>query len=239
MNKNFRTALATAVIGLGPLLVMPIASASVVGTLQLNGGAVTVGAASLVWNGTAFVNGAGTTLTYGAGLPIPNGDAVTLMNLPPASLPLDHFMTFAGIPSLDFILGAVGPGSSNLDCSSSPCSVFLNSPLILSARPNGTEVDLAVGGTATDGTVPISNWFGEFSETVTSLPSQTLGTIITPLMIQQYFQQNPNATLTTTYSGTFVATLTNIVPEPSSITMFLLGGGLIAIALARRPRRVR
>jgi hypothetical protein len=238
VNKNFRTALATAVIGLGPLLVMPIASASVVGTLQLNGGGVTVGVSSLVWNGTATVNSA-TTLTYGSGTLVPGGDAVTLMNLPPASLPLDHFMSFAGIPSLDFILGSVGPGSANTSCATDPCSVFAGSPLILRTAPSGTEVDLAVGGTATDGTVPVSNWFGEFSETVTALPSQPLGTIITPLMIQQYFQANPNATITTTYSGTFVATLTSIVPEPSSITMFLLGGGLIAIALARRPRRVR
>jgi len=238
VNKNFRTALATAVIGLGSLLVMPTASASVVGSLQLNGGSVTVGVSTLVWNGTATVNAA-TNLTYDGGTPVPAGDAVTLMNLPPASLPLDHFMSFAGIPSLDFILASIGPGSSNVACATSPCSVFAGSPLILRTTPNGTEVDLSVGGTATDGTVPVSNWFGVFSETVTSLPDEPLGTIITPLMVQTYFQNHPTSTLTTTYSGTFVATLTSIVPEPSSVTMFLLGGGLIAIALARRPRRVR
>jgi hypothetical protein len=230
------------------LLFSTVASASVMGSLALDGGGVTVSATNLVWVGFATVNGIATNLTYGAGTPVTNGTDVTLQNLPGSlpGTPINDFMTFAGIASLDFTLDVVGPGSSNTNCSAAgllandgECSAFPGSPLILSQATNGTVVDLGVSGTASDGTSPISMWNGEFSETIT-----TLGNISdpTPLQIQQYFITNgaPNSnTISSTYSGTFTATIESAVPEPSSLTMMLMGSVLILFAVSRRPKHFR
>jgi hypothetical protein len=217
------------------MLSISTASATVVGALLLDGGSVTVGAASLHWNDFATVNNT-STITYDGGTPVPTGptSTVTLLDLP-QGLPLANFMTFTLVPTLHFTLTTIAPGSSNTNCAAPPCSVFAGSPIILTQGGGGTVVDLGVSGTATDGTTPLSRWIGEFSATITTLPGIAPGSLITPAEVQAFFA-TPGATIRSTYSGTFVAT---IIPEPSSITMFLLGGALIAIALARRPNRVR
>ncbi len=232
--------LATIGLACGLSLSVQTASATVMGSLQLDGGSVTVSDQMLTWNGFATVNSA-TTLTYGAGQTIPSGDDVTLKNLPGSlPIPIDMFMAFSGIPMLDFTLDVAGPGSSNTDCSATglaanggECSVFLGSPIVLDQKVGGTVANLAVSGTVSDGT-STANWFGEFSETITSLPGST--GVITPAEIQAFFGGPNNlnsASLTTTFSGTFVATIT---PEPSTITMSLLGGGLLLVALSFRRR---
>ena len=74
-------------------------------------------------------------------------------------------------------------------------------------------------------------------ETITLLPG--FSGVITPLDIQEYFggPTSPNAAkITSTYSGTFVATLTSTVPEPSTLTMALTGAGLMLLAVTRRRK---
>lgn len=234
MNRIFRNILTVASLSCGAFMLMPLASADVIGSLQLNGGSVTVFSDHLVWSGSAVV-GVSDSLTYDSGTALAIGSNVTLQNLPPVSLPLNDFMTFAASPTLFFNLTAILPGSANTNCGAPPCSVFAGSPIVLTAGSGGTIVDLGLAGTAVDSTGHISNWIGEFSETITSL--QGSSGVITPLEIASFFLANPStASITSTYSGTFFAT---IVPEPSSWMMFLLGGGLIALALARRPKHVR
>jgi len=229
------------VLGCG-LFTAGTASASVVGGLQLNGGSATVTATTLTWNGFAIVNAA-STLTYGASHTlVPAGTDVTLSNLPGSlPTPIDDFMTFSGIPTLDFVLDVAGPGSTNTDCSvaglaahNGQCSAFAGSPIVLSQGVTGTVAALGVSGIAKDGTSPDANWFGLFSQTITQLSGSS--GVITPAEIQAFFggPSSPNSnSLVSTYSGTFVA---SIVPEPSTVTMTVMGGGLILVALARRRR---
>ena len=144
------------------------------------------------------------------------------------------FMSFTLAPTLFFDLSSIGPGSSNTNCAAPPCSVFAGSPIILTQGSGGTVVDLGLSGTTDDGTGSHSQWVGEFSTTITSLVGIAMGDIITPLEIQDYFLNNANASITSTYSGTFVATIT---PEPSSAALLLCGAGLIGLALVRRSNR--
>jgi hypothetical protein len=252
MKRNFSSGLTTlAVLGCGLCFSTERASASVMGALDLDGGSVTVSATNLIWSGFAIVNGI-STLTYGpSNTLVPGGTDVTLQNLPGSlPTPINDFMSFAGIPSLDFTLDMAGPGSSNTDCSAAglfthggQCSAFNGVPLILSQATNGTLVALGVSGIVSDGTSPISTWTGEFSETITSLTISPGVVIIspTPLQIQQYFggPGAPNSnTISSTYSGTFVATIqpTTTTPEPSSTSMVLMGSGLVLVALRRRRK---
>jgi len=244
MKKNFFSGFTTlAVLACGLLFSTERASASVSGALDLDGGSVTVSATSLTWQGFAIVNGI-STLTYDGGTLVPGGTDVTLKNLPGTlPIPIDMFMTFVGIPSLDFTLQTAGPGSSNTDCSAAglfshggDCSAFAGVPIVLSQATNGTLVALGVSGIVTDGTTPISTWTGEFSETITSL-----GNIIspTPLQVQQFFGgpgAPNNNTLNSTYSGTFVVRIAN-TPEPSTMGMVLMGSGLVLVAALRRRRK--
>jgi len=244
MKKSFSGVIATAaVVGCGLFFSTGTASAEVVGLLVLNGGQVTVNATTLSWVGTAITAGS-TTLTYGAGIPVGSPVNVTLLGLP-AATPLDSFMTFQGIPGLDFTLDVIGPGSGNTDCSaagllanSGDCSAFAGSPIVLSQAGTDVEASLALSGTASDGTLPGSTWAGAFDETVNAAQIGLTGTL-TPALLQAYFggPSSPNSnSITTSYSGTFSAVV-SAVPEPTTIGMSLLGGSLILLAGIRRRRR--
>lgn len=250
MRKNVTKGLATlGVLGCG-LYFSGTASAEVIGTFGLNGGTVTVSATSLTWVGTASV--VNSALGYGAGglTMVPNGDAVTLAPLPGSlPIPVNDFMTFNGTP-LDFILDVAGPGSTNTDCSTGglathggQCSAFAGAPLVLSsAIGGGTLVSLNVSGTVTDGSGTTSIWQGLFDETI--IQFNDMGTVIndpTPAQIQAYFggPSSPNGnTINEPYSGTFFAQVT-ATPEPSSLTMMLMGAGLLATAFGLRRKYSR
>jgi hypothetical protein len=243
MRMNVTKGLATlGVLGCG-LYLSGTASAEVIGTFGLNGGTVTVSPTNLTWIGPATVAN-GSNLGYGAGgaTIVATGTDVTLGNLPGSlPTPIDPFMTFAGTP-LDFVLDVAGPGSSNLDCSPTglsthggQCSAFLGNPIVLSqAIGGGTLVALNVSGTVTDGSGVTSIWQGLFDETIVDL-GNTFDP--TPAQIQAYFS-TPGAVITEPYSGTFVVTVIP-APEPSSLTMMLMGAGLLATAFGLRRKYSR
>lgn len=232
--------LATVATTCGFFLMAPATWADVVGNLELDAGSnsVTVSATTLVWNGTAIVAG-GSSAMYGLtdSTLITPGTVVDLTNLPPASLPDSGFMT---IPTdgINYTLTVIGPGSSNTNCSAGPCSVFAGNPIILTAASNGTTATLNLSGTVSDGHSS-DNWAGFFDQTITFLPGEAGfngGNPVnnpTPLQVQEYFQANPAATLTEGYDGSATVSVVG-TPEPSTIGMMFLGGGLILAGLRRR-----
>lgn len=228
----------------------PSASAGVIGTLFTgSSGLVTVTTTSITWNtdpgsiSPGTWNGEvanGTNLTFlgctgglGSAGCLFNGEGVKINNLNPfvngvTPLPVDFFLGFAANPALDFKLTAVSPGSANTNCFGllvgQSCSVIAGSPIILTLlTSNRTGVQLSFVGTATDGSGQTSNWTGGWSAT---LPTQT------PADIAAYFAANPGGSISASNSGSFFA---STVPEP--VSMALIGGGLLALAVIRRRKR--
>jgi hypothetical protein len=138
---------------------------------------------------------------------------------------VDNFMTFSGTP-LDFVLTGVGPGLSNTNCALSPsnttCSAFAGSPFILTyISPSVTGVALGVNGTVNVLGGPAS-WAGSFTTQLNLSGTQIQTT------------ETTGGSISSAQSGNFAVTIST-TPEPSSMAMLLMGGGLIAIAWRRRP----
>jgi hypothetical protein len=241
------------------LLATTAASGGVVGSLVIGTpGTVTVTATTITWNaglgGYDFTVNPTTTLTFDAantalcsGAPCPAATEGNLANLTSGTLPVPNFMTFLNnaqptASDLDFMLTGIGPGSPNTDCSLAAvtsgletCSITAQSPFILADSASGVSIVLDVNGTATDNTATLSNWMGQFSETITQcVPGVCTSGTPTAAEIQNYFLTNPVAAITSSFSGTFTATIT---PEPSSVLTTMLGGCLILFAVSRRRAR--
>jgi hypothetical protein len=219
-----------------------------------SGGTVTVTLTSIVFNPDPTSVPAGapwnaevatlTSLTF-AGCPsgtlgaagcLSAGEAIDVLPINTATvLPLANFFTFAAHPTLSYSLSVVGPGSGTTNCAAlavfASCSVFAGSPIVLTLEPMGsTEVSLNLSGTATDGASPASTWFGHFQSPISGM---------TPGQIQTFFC--PSGTCTTadfmsgrsessSQSGDFVA---STVPEPGTVSLFLLGGAAL-IGIGRK-----
>jgi hypothetical protein len=229
----------------------PSASAGVIGTLFTgSSGQITVTTTSITWDADASGlpvgswNGdvtTGTDLTFlgctgGLGDPgcLSVREGIDINHLAPlvsgvTPFPIDGFLTFAAHPLLDFTLTGVSPGSANLNCIGLPiggsCSVIPGSPIILTLLTgNRTSVQMSMFGTATDGSGLTSYWTGGFSAT---LPTMT------PAGVEAFFLAHPTSSISASNSGSFFATT---VPEP--VSMALIGGGLLALAMIRRRKRV-
>jgi hypothetical protein len=209
------------VVGLACFGISGTAMAAAMGPLnvgQCSGGGVTVTATTIVWTpptlgGTAgcINTGIGTDVTYTGGTLLPAATG-NILNLSAGGGAVDSFMTFAG-STLDFILTGLGPGVANTNCSAlavgASCSVAVGSPFILTNVGNGnTAVSLGAFGTVTNGGV-VSNWGGAFTTqlnmTAAAIQTTELG----------------GGSIASTESGQFTVTP---IPEPGTISMFLLGG---------------
>lgn len=228
------------------------ASATPLGLLRLDSldgtGGVTVGFTYIDWTPPAggvgvgtgsFQVGFGTTLTSALGNPAP-GSMGTLRDLGPGTpLPVSNFMTFTTVAGLAFDLLQVGPGSANTNCAGlalhETCSIFAGSPIVLQLTPGGTSVSLSASGIARDGTTN-SNWKGDFTTQIAGLtPAQIQASFGCASIANSQPQNctNPGNTVSSTFSGEFVATAT--VPEPASLGLLSLG--LVTLAAYRRKRQ--
>jgi hypothetical protein len=155
----------------------------------------------------------------------------------PGATGLDMFITISGTP-IDLRLITLGPSAGTTNCAGvttvgATCSPTITipagqpgagatfvSPFILTYNGivNGaprTGVQLAVGGTATDGSNNVSNWTGAFTTQVNFTPEQIQSMI------------NSDKSISSSYSGTFTANF-NPVPEPQT-TALVLGGLLVLL----------
>ncbi len=214
----------------------PQAFGTVIGNLEITSGgqAVIVGMTFIDWGpagpGGTINTTTGTTVTYDGGsalspLSVPGNIVDLVAPTPPPTVV--GFMTFAGNAGLSFDLEVVGPGDSNIACAAllvnQSCSVFPGSPFVLTRTASGTSITLSVSGIATDNLPGMpSIWLGSFT---TQIPGRTPG------QIQADFGGNPNFTLTSPYSGSFL-----VIPTPEPATAAFIGIGLLALGAIRRRR---
>ncbi|MBS1858017.1 MAG: hypothetical protein JST11_21790 [Acidobacteria bacterium] len=215
------------------------ALASPIGTMNLancGGGGVTVTPTTISWSpagsvaGTGcIITGLGTNVTWSGGTLL-NNVTGNIMDLTAGGGTVDHFIDLPAppaSPALDFALSGFAPGSSNTNCASatgagSTCSVIAGSPFVLTFDGVGTTtVSLSAFGNVSDANGSTA-WHGGFSTQFN----------MTPLQIQESFARQ--GSLQSTYSGQFTLTT---VPEP--ISAGLIGTGLVALALIKRPRKNR
>ena len=264
-------------LGIGSLLLVSNASATVIGTLLTgSSGTVTASLSNLVFNtDPAAIGGGnsdvsnGTSVTFSGcasgvlGAPgcLSTQEGITVNNADlslsaPSAANANTFLTFAAHPNLVFSMNwPPGPGSANTNCATAnanglSCSVFAGAPAVLTYDNGNTFIGLAVNGKASDsgvsGLASGSSYTGGFSEFFTN-KIMVGGVLVnpTPENIQLYFCPSGTCTaadfasgktITSSQSGTFTATPSSTIPEPSTNTMSLLGGLLLVAGLLRGKR---
>ena len=219
------------------------ASASVIGHLVVGtcaAGDVAVTATTINWSpdisgfvSCLLVSGGTNVTSVGDGNliapPAFTGTAtINDLTIPPSGGEIGFMSFVGGSPAVNmhFDLTGLGPGSGVL-CTSGmvdgdSCSAFAGSPFLLTKNGSSTSVSLHANGTIADTVGPLSFWSGAFT---TQINGQT------PLQIETTI--NSAGTIRSSFSGEFDVTT---VPEPVSLS--LIGGGLMALAVIKRRKRV-
>lgn len=231
------------VAGIACFVISGMASGAAMGFAQISqcppgslGGlsGVIVGGTQITWNpptlgGTAgcFVTGSPTSITSTQPT-ITSGLWANILNLTAGVGSVNDFLTFPGT-NLDFVLNGFGATfTTSTACDTTighSCIVVAGSPFELKNTSGGVDVDLTMQGTILDGGVT-SNWTGLFTTQLSMV-----GVRETAFDVQ-------NTILGGGYiSSTYSATLNvNPVPEPGTVSMLLLAGGvLIGIGRKWRP----
>jgi hypothetical protein len=197
----------------------------------------------LTFAGCSGVLGSPGCLSAQEGVTINNADLTLTV---PSAANASTFLTFAAHPNLVYSINwPPGPGSANTNCATAnsnglSCSIFAGSPLVLTYDNGDTFIGLGVTGKASDtgvGGLPTgSPYLGGFSEFLTAkLPD---GMAPTPLNIQLYLcptgicqpaDFTSGKSITSSQSGSFTALLPPAVPEPSSVSLSLLGTILLLL----------
>lgn len=249
MNTLSTGSTGTATVSLNSLIFNPDPAALPSGTCTTTLGK---GCNSDVTTGTSL-SFTGGPLGVGEGIYINNNDLTVAA---PSAADANSFLTFASHPNLVLsIAWPPGPGSPNTNCATAnsnglSCSVFAGSPEVLTFVNGHTSVSIGVVGKASDtgvaGLAGGSNYAGGFSMTFTDLLPN--GTIPTPQNIQLFFCPSGTCTagdfasgrsITTSQSGSFTASSSSTVPEPTTLSMSLLGGLFVAASRTIRRKRQR
>jgi hypothetical protein len=240
---KYRNVLRALVLGLALLALATLpqsASASVMGHLVVGtcgAGDVAVTATSINWTpdvsgfvSCLLVSGGTNVTSVGDGNliapPVFAGTATINDLTVPTSGGEAGFMSFVGSGvNMHFDLTGLGPGSGVL-CTSGmangdSCSAFAGSPFLLTKNGTSTSVSLHANGTIADTVGPLSFWSGAFT---TQINNES------PLQIEAII--NSGGTIRSSFSGEFDVT----VPEP--VSLLLIGGGLMALAVIKRRKRV-
>lgn len=217
---------------------MASASPIIVSVANCGGGGVTVSASTITWTpptlgGTAgcIQTGGTTSFNYTGGGGGTLGPNVTgnILNLTTGGGIVDGFMTFA-VPTaytIDFVLDGLGPGAASSDCNLNGTTKTTCSPgggpfILTYIDATDTAIALRAFGTVTDGATTYA-WSGSFT-TQLSDSAIDIATI-----------EGTGGSISSTHSATFTLAA---VPEPGTISMFLLAGvGLIGIGRKRFAKR--
>jgi hypothetical protein len=159
--------------------------------------------------------------------------------------PNNPFIQFAGNgtahATLQYFIAAFGNGSPNTNCASlanpgDSCSLYAGSPVILTLTATGTNVAVAMSGTATDG-FGASTWIGQFVTPVSGMSPRDIQLYFCPSGTCQTEDFSSGRSIVKPSEGDFLASSSSGVPEPGTIVLTLIGGGLIAFASVRNRRR--
>jgi hypothetical protein len=199
-----------------------------------------------------------TTLIF-AGGPLNIAEGVAINNNTPFTagtpLPIDHFFRFAAHPNLDFELTGVAPSGASTNCAlavsnGQTCSLLINgieSPMVLEANgAGGTNASITFFGLASDtGSIGpgASTWAGSFSPTVANLTPLQIATLLCP----NYLAQGNSCTAADvaaahqvnflSTSGSFTTSPRADAPEPGTVSMVLIGLGLLTFSQVRKRTR--